>query len=694
MTAFHDLEIGLRRGDADSYSIELRLNQPPSDTEVRLMRDESPQVRFDRDGLGELALDSAAYGELLTKSLFADSRVWTAFAQARSTAQAADASLRLRLFIGQSAPELHGLRWETLRDPEDGSSFVTSEHILFSRYLNSWDWRPVRLRALGDLHALVAVANPADLVSWSLVPVDVPGEIARAKSALGSIPVTTLASAGSTTLDKLVAQLREVYDILYLVCHGTLIRDEPRVLLENEAGNTASVAGSELVTRLSELQQRPALVVLASCQSAGSGGEYSSGDKGALSALGPRLAEAGIPAVVAMQSNVTIQTVEGFMPVFFRELCHDGQIDRAMAAARGAVRDRPDWWMPVLFMRLKSGRIWYTPGFAADSQGFQRRPALLSSIRSGECTPILGPGLIEPLFGSSRALAQRLADANNFPLAPYSREDLPQVTQYLAITQDLSFARKEFQKYLRREVLKREGSDLPDELKEAPLDQLLAEVGKRRRERDPGEPHAVLAGFEFPIYITANEDNLLAQALVAKGKRPEVVLCPWNDHTEQTPSVYDDEPNYKPSAQRPLVYHLFGQFREPKSLVLTEDDYFKYLMGVTANKELIPEKVRRALADSALLFLGFQLDDWNFRVLFRSLMEQEGKKRLDDYTHVGVQIEPEEGRTLDPRGARRYLEFYFRGAKIDIYWGSTEDFIKELQPRPGDSVPAGQGGGL
>ena len=31
---------------------------------------------------------------------------------------------------------------------------------------------------------------------------------------------------------------------------------------------------------------------------------------------------------------------------------------RAIAAARGVVREEPDWWMPVLFMRLKSGQLW------------------------------------------------------------------------------------------------------------------------------------------------------------------------------------------------------------------------------------------------------------------------------------------------------------------------------------------------
>lgn len=45
------------------------------------------------------------------------------------------------------------------------------------------------------------------------------------------------------------------------------------------------------------------------------------------------------------------------MPVFFSELLQDGQIDRAMARARGAVRKRDDAWMPALFLRLRGGRI-------------------------------------------------------------------------------------------------------------------------------------------------------------------------------------------------------------------------------------------------------------------------------------------------------------------------------------------------
>ena len=359
MPACPDFEIVLQRQDVDSYALELRFSQPESETDIRL----TSLVQFDMDGLRALALDATAYGQLLSQSLFADPAVQALFAQARSQAQTQEVPLRLRLFISSSAPEMHRLRWETLRDPQDGSSFLTGERVLFSRYLSSFDWRPVRLRPQAALRALVVIANPTDLGSYQpggrpLAALDVANELAQAKKGLGNIPVTALASNSSATLNNLGTHLRSGYDILNLICHGALVQGEPWLWLEDASGRTHRVAGSEFVTRLQELQQCPRLVVLASCQSAG-----------VVAALGPRLAEAGVPAVLAMQGNVTMQTVDQFMPVFFQELQRDGQLDRAIAVARGAVRERPDWWMPVLFMRLKSGRIWYAPGFRRAARG-------------------------------------------------------------------------------------------------------------------------------------------------------------------------------------------------------------------------------------------------------------------------------------------------------------------------------------
>jgi hypothetical protein len=117
-------------------------------------------------------------------------------------------------------------------------------------------------------------------------------------------------------------------------------------------------------------------------------------------------------------------------------------------------------------------------------------------------------------------------------------------------------------------------------------------------------------------------------------------------------------------------------------VVLTEDHYFDFLIGVTRNSDLIPPDVRRALADTALLFLGFHIDDWQFRVLFRSIISQQGSSRRGRYPHIAVQIEPEEDRLLEPERARRFLEsYYFQGANISLYWGNVEDFVGELLPR-------------
>src|SRR5215469_13163256 len=66
-----DFEIGLHRQDVDGYAMELRFSQPESEADIRLVS----LVQFDLDGLRALALDAAAYGRLLSQSLFADPAV-------------------------------------------------------------------------------------------------------------------------------------------------------------------------------------------------------------------------------------------------------------------------------------------------------------------------------------------------------------------------------------------------------------------------------------------------------------------------------------------------------------------------------------------------------------------------------------------------------------------------------------------
>jgi len=686
-----ELQLGLHQRDAETYTVELRISRPDSDADTRVSS-RFPVGDIDLEAIRRQKFNVEALGHLLAECLFKDDKLRTAFAEARAVADAGNATLRLRLFVGPSAPELHVLFWEALRSLDDGQPLFTGERILFSRYLSSADWRPVRRRPKAALRGLIVIANPTDVETYrpggrALASLDVAAELARAKAGLEGVECAVLASGGRATLDEMVHQLHDGCDVLYIVCHGAFIESEAWLWLEDATGKTRRVAASELIQQMRELRNVPALVVLASCQSAGSGDDARTSDAGALAALGPGLAEAGIPAVLAMQGDVTIATVAEFMPVFFRELQRDGQIDRAVAVARGAIRDRTDWYVPVLFMRLRGGSLWYKPGFEEGAH-LENWPAVLRQIQSRQLTPILGPGLTDSLLGSRREIARRWAETFHYPMAPHNREDLPQVAEFLAVNQKAKmFPQNELINYLRSDLLARYRDDLPEDLRERKADELptdhlgklISTIGSQRRKRIRAEPFAVLARLPIPIYVTAAQNDLIFDALREAGKEPRVDLCRWHDGLIELPTI---EPDFRPDPQHPLVYHLFGRLDQPESLVFTEDNYFDFLIGIKKNKDLIPAMVKRALADTGLAFLGFQLDDWNFRVMFRAIMDQEGGRgRRSMYAHIAAQIDPEEGRILEPKRARAYLESYFTESAISIYWGSPDDFARDLLKR-------------
>lgn len=679
MAEFADLELSLHLRDEKTYSIEGRLTLPNSDVDTLFGHEKPILLEYDPLDFEDLITLPEDYGKKLGEMFFKDPGMVEIWAKSQSSAQSLNAPLRLRLLISAGAWPLNNIYWEAMRDPKDGSPLFTGEKVLFSRYLSAADLRPVKLRPKGDLKALVVVAAPEGLGEYKLADVDRDGEFERAKQSLGNIPMTLLPAKPKerATLNALVEKLRAGYDILYIAAHGTLTNTgEPMLWLENEEGKVERVLASQLATHINELINQPRLVMMASCQSAGKG----AGDT--LQAIGPRLSQAGIPAVIAMQGNISMDSVKKFMPAFFSELDRDGQIDRALAVARGTIRDRHDFWMPVLFMRLRSGKVWYVPGLG-DAGEFDKWPAIIAAIQNEKCTPILGPGLYEPMLGSWRDMSLGLAKKFNFPLAAFYQETLPQVTQFVASNQSVDTLISSINGMVRATLQARFGAELPENLKKpnANLLETLKFCGQKFRASQEYEQHKVLASLSLPIYITTNYDNMLAEALEDTGRKPEVVICPWSERFYEE-SVYDQEPDYRPTVERPLVYHLFGHLRNPESMVLTEDDYYEFLIGFTLAKRrtpaIIPPLITRAMTDANLLVLGFQLDDWTFRALFRTLMIQQGAARRGRYAHVGVQVELDDARNLDTRRARKFVEKYFGDSEINIYWGKSDDFIRQL----------------
>jgi hypothetical protein len=83
------------------------------------------------------------------------------------------------------------------------------------------------------------------------------------------------------------------------------------------------------------------------------------------------------------------------------------------------------------------------------------------------------------------------------------------------------------------------------------LDELVTAVGTQRRERAAAESHQVLAGLPLSIYITTDATNLLADALTAAGKEPQVELCRWNEDLAHLPPSTTRSPPIAPMRTAP-----------------------------------------------------------------------------------------------------------------------------------------------
>jgi hypothetical protein len=319
-----------------------------------------------------------------------------------------------------------------------------------------------------------------------------------------------------------------------------------------------------------------------------------------------------------------------------------------------------------------------------DARSSQLLDTVVTAMEAHECTPILGTGMGEWLFGSRKDHAQAWAKSFGFPLEQHRHSDLPQVAQFVAVQKRPRQLRFELEAFYRERLRERFPDALNDD-DEPSLNDMVLAIWRQASESFDTEPHTVLAQMPCRVYVTAQATSLLTEALRAQGKDPVVDFCRWNpavdsDKWPESPLIQDRD--YVPTIERPLVFHILGTIEYPDSIVIAEDEYFEFLAAVARDRELIPGPVREAIADSTLLFLGFGLDDWDVRVLLRSLISPEAAERLGRFQHVAAQIDVGSANSVDD--ARRYMEMYFqrfRVPSIDIYWSTVEDFTRQLALR-------------
>jgi hypothetical protein len=346
------------------------------------------ELRLDREALLALELNPPAYGQALFAALFAGGGdIRRAYDKASARADALNAGrLRVRLWIDDDAVELHALPWERLYHPSRAYAvpLTTSTQTPFSRYTSLETAEPTPVTEK-PVKLLAAIANPLNLPG-GLAPAKVDVEVESLRQALSEfdktkqVQVTLMPGRtglapeqreqleaegwkiveGHTSLDNLLRHLPGQH-AFHFVGHGAFKRagdhgpGQAALYLEKPDGAWQAVKDDDIVSRLAAVGELPHLIFLVACESA----VRDPNAEHPFIGFGPKLVRAGVPAVVAMQDVVPVEMARQLSGEFYRRLIEHGEVDQALSQARLVIFNpkQVDWAIPVLFMRLKEGRL-------------------------------------------------------------------------------------------------------------------------------------------------------------------------------------------------------------------------------------------------------------------------------------------------------------------------------------------------
>jgi hypothetical protein len=166
----------------------------------------------------------------------------------------------------------------------------------------------------------------------------------------------------------------------------------------------------------------------------------------------------------------------------------------------------------------------------------------------------------------------------------------------------------------------------------------------------PGKTHKAFCELQFDIVCTTNLEFLLEQGygLIPKYCRP---------------IIDEDQLSLSNSNDGITILKLHGDLHHPNRLVVTEEDYDRFL-----NKNpLFATYLANLLITRTPLFIGYSLDDTDFRQIWQVIKDRLGNLRRQAYV-LKVDCSPHEK-----------ARFERRGIKVINLNGSPSDYPKILE---------------
>jgi hypothetical protein len=296
------------------------------------------------------------FGGQLFDSVFSGA-VAARLVQSRILADSKDAGLRIRLRL---PPDLVNLPWECLLDREYGFIGLAPETVLV-RYPELP--KPVKAFSISPpLRILAMISSPSDLA-----PLEGDEEWERLKGSLDGLVRQGLVHIDRLEAGHLAALQRPLrlneYHVLHFVGHGMYdsAAEDGALAVERQDGKMRLVTGRDLGLMIRG-HRSLRLVVLNACEGARSAVDDPFGG------VAQALVRQGIPAVIAMQFEISDTAAVAFSASFYQAIADGLPVDVAMGAARLAMfadGNELEWATPVLYLRSPDGRVFTRVGGAA-----------------------------------------------------------------------------------------------------------------------------------------------------------------------------------------------------------------------------------------------------------------------------------------------------------------------------------------
>lgn len=190
----------------------------------------------------------------------------------------------------------------------------------------------------------------------------------------------------------------------------------------------------------------------------------------------------------------------------------------------------------------------------------------------------------------------------------------------------------------------------------------------------PSELLTTLARLPVALIVTTNYDRLMEKALGGVAREYLTIVQPAGGFDPLDRAEIDAQVAQALADRTLILYKLHGSFHRDgdqarrERIILTEEDYIEFLTVVSNEQIGIPHPIRALMTTGTLLFLGYSLEDWDFRTLFKGTIER--LERYDVFKSFAIQKDPPE-----------FWAEFWEQKKVVIYDTDLTDFAGELRAR-------------